>query len=99
MTVTHSGEVTWPPPKIEPPTPVAPTKTPPSDVVTDSLKEPKNQSKVTPLIGLGVVMAIILGVGAVAPSSFMNHFTVFILAILVGWQVVWNVTPALHTHH
>ena len=44
-----------------------------------------------------MVIAIILGVGAVAPSSFMNHFTVFILAIFVGWQVVWNVTPALHT--
>ena len=97
MTVTHSGEVTWPPPKIEPPAPVTPARAPPPDVVTESLKEPKKRSKVTPLIGLGVVMAIILGVGAVAPSSFMNHFTVFILAIFVGWQVVWNVTPALHT--
>jgi len=42
-------------------------------------------------------MAIIFGVGAVAPSSFMNHFTVFILAIFIGWQVIWNVSPALHT--
>ena len=97
MTVTRSGEITWPPPKIEPPTPVAPTKAPPLDVVTAPLKESKQQSNVTPLIGLGVVMAIILSVGTVAPSSFMNHFTVFILAIFVGWQVVWNVTPALHT--
>ncbi|NDA15742.1 MAG: hypothetical protein EBZ14_10930 [Gammaproteobacteria bacterium] len=38
-----------------------------------------------------------LGVGAVAPESFMGHFTVFVLAIFVGWQVIWNVTPALHT--
>ncbi|MEO1864297.1 MAG: proton-translocating transhydrogenase family protein, partial [Pseudomonadota bacterium] len=38
-----------------------------------------------------------LGVGAVAPASFMGHFTVFVLAIFVGWQVIWNVTPALHT--
>jgi NAD(P) transhydrogenase subunit alpha len=97
MTVTHSGEITWPPPKIEPPIPVVPARAPPPDVDTDSPKEPNKQSNVTPLIGLGVVMAIILGVGAVAPSSFMNHFTVFILAIFVGWQVVWNVTPALHT--
>ncbi len=42
-------------------------------------------------------MAAILGVGAVAPDSFMGHFTVFVLAIFVGWQVIWNVTPALHT--
>jgi H+-translocating NAD(P) transhydrogenase subunit alpha len=42
-------------------------------------------------------VAAILGVGAVAPASFMGHFTVFVLAIFVGWQVIWNVTPALHT--
>ena len=44
-----------------------------------------------------IVVAAILGVGAVAPASFMGHFTVFVLAIFVGWQVIWNVTPALHT--
>ena len=44
-----------------------------------------------------IVVAVILGVGAVAPASFMGHFTVFVLAIFVGWQVIWNVTPALHT--
>ena len=43
------------------------------------------------------MVAAILGVGAVAPASFMGHFTVFVLAIFVGWQVIWNVTPALHT--
>lgn len=25
------------------------------------------------------------------------HFTVFVLAVFVGYHVVWNVTPALHT--
>jgi NAD(P) transhydrogenase subunit alpha len=49
------------------------------------------------LISLVIVVAAILGVGAVAPASFMGHFTVFVLAIFVGWQVIWNVTPALHT--
>ena len=43
------------------------------------------------------MVAAILGVGAVAPASFMGHFKVFVLAIFVGWQVIWNVTPALHT--
>jgi NAD(P) transhydrogenase subunit alpha len=33
----------------------------------------------------------------VAPASFVTHLTVFALACVVGWQVVWNVTPALHT--
>ena len=34
---------------------------------------------------------------AVAPESFMNHFTVFVLACFVGYMVIWNVSPALHT--
>ena len=36
-------------------------------------------------------------VGAFAPASFLAHFTVFVLACFVGYMVVWNVTPALHT--
>ena len=39
----------------------------------------------------------LLGLGAVAPQSFMDHFTVFVLACFVGYMVIWNVTPALHT--
>ena len=36
-------------------------------------------------------------VGAFAPASFLAHFTVFILACFIGYMVIWNVTPALHT--
>jgi NAD(P) transhydrogenase subunit alpha len=36
-------------------------------------------------------------VGAYAPAAFLAHFTVFVLACFVGYMVVWNVTPALHT--
>ena len=39
----------------------------------------------------------LLGLGLVAPPAFLEHLTVFVLACVVGWQVVWNVTPALHT--
>ena len=39
----------------------------------------------------------LLALGLVAPPSFMGHLTVFVLACFVGWQVIWNVTPALHT--
>ena len=35
--------------------------------------------------------------GAWAPADFVQHLTVFVLACFVGWQVIWNVTPALHT--
>ena len=41
---------------------------------------------------------ILLGLmGAYAPPAFMGHFTVFVLAVFVGYQVVWNVAPSLHT--
>ena len=39
----------------------------------------------------------LLGLGLVAPPSFMAHFTVFVLSCFVGYMVIWNVTPALHT--
>ncbi len=39
----------------------------------------------------------LVGLGAIAPPSFLSHFTVFVLACFVGYQVIWNVTPSLHT--
>ena len=45
----------------------------------------------------GVVAVLFALVGAYAPAAFLGHFTVFALACFVGYMVVWNVTPALHT--
>jgi NAD(P) transhydrogenase subunit alpha len=36
-------------------------------------------------------------IGAFAPAPFLGHFTVFVLACFVGYMVIWNVTPSLHT--
>ena len=49
--------------------------------------------------GVAAMMALValLTLGLYAPADFLQHFTVFVLACFVGWQVVWNVTPALHT--
>lgn len=44
-----------------------------------------------------VAAVLFLLIGAYAPAAFLGHFTVFVLACFVGYQVVWNVTPALHT--
>ena len=60
-------------------------------------KEPKANKGWANLIGILIVAGAILGMGAVAPTSFMGHFTVFVLACFVGWQVIWNVSAALHT--
>ena len=45
----------------------------------------------------GTKLKISKDTGYAAPSEFLQHLTVFVLACFVGWQVVWNVTPALHT--
>jgi H+-translocating NAD(P) transhydrogenase subunit alpha len=47
------------------------------------------------VFGLGALAFLL--VGLYAPASFLSHFTVFVLACFVGYMVVWNVTPALHT--
>jgi NAD(P) transhydrogenase subunit alpha len=96
MTVVKDANITWPPP---PPRLSAVPKAPPASVAESSahLEGAPKKSTAATLIALAAVVGLILGLGVVAPPSFMGHFTVFVLAIFVGWQVVWNVTPALHT--
>jgi NAD(P) transhydrogenase subunit alpha len=57
--------------------------------------EPMAGSKLAILFG--VAAALFWFIGANAPEAFLGHFTVFVLACFVGYMVVWNVTPALHT--
>jgi H+-translocating NAD(P) transhydrogenase subunit alpha len=104
--VTHDGAITWPPPKK--PSPPSPAKQVPSAPTAETVKkstkshaghghtsEPVAASQV---IMYWLIAAGILGwLGNVAPAEFINHLTVFILACFVGWQLIWNVTPALHT--
>lgn len=49
------------------------------------------------LVALVCIAVLLLALGAIAPPAFVAHFTVFVLAVFVGYQVVWNVTPSLHT--
>lgn len=92
--VTNDGDVTWPPPAIEP-TPVKKVEEP------EPPKPPRKKKPDKPgrasAIGAAVALAAALAVGVWAPADFVQHFTVFVLACFVGWQVVWNVNPALHT--
>ena len=92
-TVCKDGETTWPPPA--PKLSAAPPKPKPAPVV--EAKEEKKRSFVGPMIGMVLAGVALLGLGAVAPESFMAHFTVFVLACFVGYMVIWNVSAALHT--
>jgi NAD(P) transhydrogenase subunit alpha len=91
-TVCTGGETTWPPPA--PKLSAAPPKAKPAPVPA---REPKKPSVAGPILGMVLGGLALLGLGAVAPQDFMGHFTVFVLACFVGYMVIWNVTPALHT--
>lgn len=96
LTVVNSGEITWPPPPIK--VSAAPAAKPAAaPAVEQQVKTPAQRSPWWTLGGMAVATGLLLAVGSVAPADFMSHFTVFVLACFVGWQVVWNVTPALHT--
>jgi NAD(P) transhydrogenase subunit alpha len=92
-TVCKDGETTWPPPapklSAAPPKKAEPAPVP---VVVE-----KKRSVAGPIIGMVVAGLALLGLGGVAPPSFMAHFTVFVLACFVGYMVIWNVSAALHT--
>ena len=91
-TICKDGETTWPPPA--PKLSAAPPQQKPQPAPEPEVKKP---SIAGPIIATAVGGLALLGLGAVAPTSFMAHFTVFVLACFVGYMVIWNVTPALHT--
>jgi NAD(P) transhydrogenase subunit alpha len=92
-TVVKDGAITWPPPAPKL-TAAPPPKAEPA--VAESSPEVK-PSLLGPIVMFAVGALALLGLGMVAPPSFMAHFTVFVLACFIGYMVIWNVTPALHT--
>ncbi|KUJ82533.1 NAD(P)(+) transhydrogenase (Re/Si-specific) subunit alpha [Microbulbifer flavimaris] len=96
-TVVRDGEITWPPPA--PKVSAQPKPAPKKEVVPEVKEEaaPKKKSALSIALFWLVAGGLILWLGRVAPPDFVSHFTVFVLAIFVGWQVIWNVTHALHT--
>jgi NAD(P) transhydrogenase subunit alpha len=99
LTVIKNGEITWPAPVIAAaPKPPAKPATAPSAKKGHGHGEASGPMPVGKLlIVAGVTAALFALVGAYAPAEFLSHFTVFVLACFVGYMVVWNVKPALHT--
>ena len=96
-TVVKNGEITWPPPtpKLSAETPTKPAEKT-KNIKLDAETEEKS-SRLGSIFLFGIGGLTLLGLGSVAPASFMAHFTVFVLACFVGYMVIWNVTAALHT--
>jgi NAD(P) transhydrogenase subunit alpha len=94
-TVVHGGQVIWPAPQPEPP---APTPTPAPEVSAASAPAPsKVKGLLSQLVWPVLIGAAFVAIGLWAPESFMSHFTVFVLASFLGWKVIWDVSPSLHT--
>jgi NAD(P) transhydrogenase subunit alpha len=96
VTVVLRGEVKWPPPKKPEPAIAPPAPAKPAATIAVTIEQ-KRRAGWIGVAGLVIAAALLAALGAVAPPAFVAHFTVFVLAIFVGYQVVWNVTPALHT--
>ena len=94
VTVVKAGEVTWPAPPIQ-------VSAQPQVKQEQPVKpEPKVEEPTSPtkkIIGVAAAVGAFAWVASVAPAAFLSHFTVFVLACVVGYYVVWNVTHALHT--
>ncbi|HWV62425.1 MAG TPA: Re/Si-specific NAD(P)(+) transhydrogenase subunit alpha, partial [Oxalicibacterium sp.] len=97
LTVIKEGNITWPPP---PPKPVAAPVAKPAAAPapahghgpSGNVSSPK---RVVTMFIFAAVLFWLIGMGA--PTAFLGHFTVFVLGCFIGYMVVWNVTPALHT--
>ncbi len=93
-TVINQGNITWPPP---------PLKVPAIAAAPAAAAAPKAVKNSAPSKGYGSLAAMAVGalmlmlIGSSAPAAFMQHLTVFVLACFVGFHVIWNVAPALHT--
>ena len=93
--VLRDGELLWPPP-ARPPIVLPPDPKLAAPKAAPAAKPVKKSGVGGPIFAI-LAAAAFVGLGLVAPPAFLSHLTVFALACIVGWQVVWNVTPALHT--
>jgi H+-translocating NAD(P) transhydrogenase subunit alpha len=99
LTVIKEGGITWPPPPPKIPA-AAPQAKPAAAPAAPKghghgSSEPMSAKSLAIVFGIGALAFLL--VGLYAPASFLSHFTVFVLACFIGYMVIWNVTPSLHT--
>jgi NAD(P) transhydrogenase subunit alpha len=99
LTVIKEGSITWPPPppKLLAVAPAKPAAKPAEKKGGHGHGGGEPASAKSIAILFAVAAAAFWFIGAYAPAAFIGHFTVFVLACFIGYMVIWNVTPALHT--
>ena len=100
--VLKDGALMWPPPArpkpaVPAPAPKAEVRTAPAGTAAHAAPTGPKKSGVGAKIALAVLIALFAAGGLAGPPEFLQHLTVFLLACVIGWHVVWSVTPALHT--
>lgn len=94
-TVVKAGEITWPPPPIK--VSAAAQPKPQAKVEQTVSAEPEVKSNANKHWAMVAGGGLFAWIASVAPAEFLSHFTVFVLACIVGYHTVWRVTHALHT--
>jgi len=93
MTIVRDGKKTWPPPPVQ--VSAAPVQAAAPAAVTKEPKAPPPPSRKFVLVGIGVALLFLLT--AFSPNQLLGNFTVFVLAIVIGYYVIGHVHHALHT--
>ncbi|MCE5288382.1 MAG: Re/Si-specific NAD(P)(+) transhydrogenase subunit alpha [Nocardiaceae bacterium] len=93
MTIVRSGEITWPPPAVS--VSAAPAQAKPAEVAVKPEKKPMSAGKRLGIVG--AIAALLFFLVAASPSELVGHFTVFALAIVIGYYVIGHVAHSLHT--
>lgn len=94
LTVIRAGKITWPPPPVK--VSAAPASQPAAPAPAAAQEKPKARPWLKPALIAGGV-GLFAWLADTMPESFLEHFTVFVLASIVGYYVIWNVTSSLHT--
>lgn len=95
-TVVRNGEITWPAPRLDAPT-TSTVKPEAAAIAPADTTSPSTKPSLLPFVATALLTAALVAIGLWAPDSFLTHLMVFVLSVFLGWKVIWDVDPALHT--
>lgn len=97
MCVVNDGQILWSPNKTLP----AVSAKPKSDPITAEVIKPKQLpscwSEFDYIFIAILLIVLFIGISFATFTSFMSLIMTFVLALFIGFMVIWSVSPALHT--